>query len=105
MTDIQVQDLPRPEVTIEDKIHERKVQMLNSQFPELDPLMCSVLLKCPPELMEKLKADPSMWVTPQASTHVLTDHVTVTDPEPELPSQENTPTSSPRSILNNVNFN
>lgn len=96
------QDLPRPEVTDEEKIHETRVRLLNGQFPELDPLMCSVLLKCPPELMEKLKADPSMWVTPPASTHVLTTNVTISDPEPEPEqpiSPEQTPPTTPRSVL------
>jgi hypothetical protein len=96
---MEIQDLPRPEVSDEEKVHETKVKLLNSQFPELDPLMCSVLLKCPPELMEKLKADPSMWVTPSASTHVLVDNVSVSDPEPELPSPEQTPPTTPRSVL------
>jgi hypothetical protein len=59
------------------------VRLLNAQYPDLDPLMCSVLLKCPPELMEQLRKDPSMWITPQASTHLLTDHVSVSDPVPE----------------------
>jgi len=77
------QDLPRPEVSLEEKIHEHQVRLLNAQYPDLDPLMCSVLLKCPPELMEQLRKDPSMWITPQASTHLLTDHVSVSDPVPE----------------------
>ena len=96
-----VEDLPRPEISDEEKIHETKVRLLNSQFPNLDPLMCSVLLKCPPELMEKLKADPAMWITPPASTHVLTSNVTVSDPEPEPESvsPEQTPPGSPRSVL------
>lgn len=87
MTEVS-QELPRPEITLEEKIHEHQVRLLNAQYPALDPLMCSVLLKCPPELMEKLKNDPSMWVTPQASTHVLMDHVTVSDPVPEPESSE-----------------
>ena len=98
-----IEELPRPEVTDEEKVHETKIRLLNSQFPELDPLMCSVLLKCPPELMEKLKADPSMWVTPPASTHVLVGNVSVSDPDPEpeseLPSPEQTPPTTPRSVL------
>lgn len=76
------QDLPRPEVTLEEKIHEHQVRLLNAQYPDLDPLMCSVLLKCPPELMESLRKDPAMWVTPQATTQVLLGNVTVSDPEP-----------------------
>jgi len=91
MTEIQEhvnQDLPRPEVTLAEKIHEQQVKILNAQYPELDPLMCSVLLKCPPEIMEELKKDPAMWVTPQASTHVLYGNVTVSDPEPETHSIE-----------------
>lgn len=77
---ILTQDLPRPDTTLEEKIHEQQVKLLNAQHPELDPLMCSVLLKCPPELMEELKKDPAMWITPQASTHVLLGNVTVSDP-------------------------
>jgi hypothetical protein len=92
-----VEDLPRPEVTIEEKIHETNVRLLNEKFPLLDPLMCSVLLKCPPELMEKLKADPEMWKTPAASTHVLSSNVTVSDPEPE-----SSPPGSPRSVLESL---
>jgi len=88
----QLTDLPRPEVTDEEKVHETQVRLLNNQFPDLDPLMCSVLLKCPPELMAKLRADPAMWRTPPASTHVLTGNVIVSDPEPERPD-------SPRSVL------
>lgn len=95
-----IDDLPRPEVTLEEKLHETEVQLLNSKFPRLDPLMCSVLLKCPPELMEKLRADPSMWVTPPASTTVLTNCVSISDPEPPAPpSPEQTPPGSPRSVL------
>jgi hypothetical protein len=85
MTEIQEQvnqDLPRPEVSLAEKIHEQQVKILNAQHPELDPLMCSVLLKCPPELMEELRKDPAMWVTPQASTHVLHGNVIISDPEP-----------------------
>jgi hypothetical protein len=91
-----IEDLPRPEVTIDEKMHETQVRLLNSQFPELDPLMCSVLLKCPPDLMEKLKADPSMWITPSASTTELVGNVTVSDPEPE-------PSPDPVSNLNDPN--
>jgi hypothetical protein len=82
------QDLPRPEVSLEEKIHEQQVRLLNAQYPELDPLMCSVLLKCPPELMEELRKDPAMWITPQASSHVILGNITVSDsvPVPELES-------------------
>lgn len=72
-----VDDLPRPETSIEEKEHETRVRLLNSQFPTLDPLMCSVLLKCPTDLMEKLKADPLMWITPKASSTIITDAVTI----------------------------
>ena len=93
-----IDDLPRLEVSDEEKIHETRVRLLNQQFPLLDPLMCSVLLKCPPELMEKLKADPEMWKTPYASSHVLVGNVSVSDPEP---SPDHTPPTSPRSVLPN----
>lgn len=95
-----IADLPRPEVTLEEKLHETQVHLLNSKFPRLDPLMCSVLLKCPDDLMEKLKADPKMWITPPASSTVLLGNVTVSDPEPPAPpSPDQTPPGSPRSVL------
>jgi hypothetical protein len=81
-------DLPRPEVSDEEKIHETQVRLLNEKFPLLDPLMCSVLLKCPPELMAELRANQAMWITPPASSTVLTDNVSVSDAP-----------SSPRSVL------
>lgn len=98
-----MEELPRPEVSIEEKIHENEVRLLNERFPLLDPLMCSVLLKCPPELMQKLKADPNMWITPPARTYHLTENVSVSDPEPIQfnISPESTPPHSPRSILPN----
>ena len=89
-------DLPRPEVSDEEKIHETQVRLLNEKFPLLDPLMCSVLLKCPKELMEKLKADPEMWKTPHSTTHIITDAISISDPEPPI-----SPPDSPRSILPN----
>tara|TARA_R110000868_G_scaffold390230_1_gene659791 strand:+ start:464 stop:742 length:279 start_codon:yes stop_codon:yes gene_type:complete len=83
--------LPRPEVSIEEKMHETRVRFLNNQFPELDPLMCSVLLKCPQELMEKLKLDQSMWITPEAFSQSIIGNVSVSDAvSPEV---------SPRSVL------
>jgi len=91
-----IADLPRPEVTEEEKIHETQVRLFNEKFPLLDPLMCSVLLKCPPDLLEKLRADPAMWITPPASTQVLMGNVTVSDPEPPI-----SPPDSPRSVLPN----
>jgi hypothetical protein len=90
----QIEDLPRPEITVEEKLHETRVKMLNSQFPNLDPLMCSVLLKAPPELMKKLIEDPKMWIIPPATTTHLIGNVLVSDPEPEDDSQ-----LSPRSVL------
>jgi hypothetical protein len=77
--------LPRLEVSIEEKMHETRVRLLNNQFPELDPLMCSVLLKCPPELMEKLKADASMWITPEAFTQSIIGNVSVSDAPESTP--------------------
>jgi len=104
-----MEDLPRPEVSDEERMHETRVRLLNQQFPLLDPLMCSVLLKCPPDLMEKLKSCSLMWKTPPASSHVLLGNVSVSDPEPEpepepeptLPEPEQTPPVSPRSVLPN----
>ena len=95
-----MEDLPRPEITIDEKMHETEVRLLNEKFPMLDPLMCSVLLKCPKEVMEKLKADPSMWITPPARSFILTDSVSISDPESFNISPESTPPHSPRSILN-----
>lgn len=98
-----IYDLPRAEATLEEKLHETQVQLLNSKFPRLDPLMCSVLLKCPPEVMERLMKDPAMWVTPPESSTVLTNCVSVSDPEPPAPpSPDQTPPDSPRSVLENV---
>jgi len=96
------QDLPRSEISVEEKIHETNVRLLNSQFPSLDPLMCSVLLKCPPELMIKLKADPSMWITPQGSTTLLSNQITISDPpdSPDTPRSDSPDSpDSPRSVL------
>jgi hypothetical protein len=102
-----MEDLPRPEVSDEERIHETRVRLLNQQFPLLDPLMCSVLLKCPADVMEKLKSCSLMWKTPPASSHVLIGNVSVSDPEPEpepieaLPEPDHTPPVSPRSVLPN----
>ena len=92
----QIEDLPRPEITLEEKLHETQIKLLNSQFPNLDPLMCSVLLKTPPELMKTLIEDPKMWIIPPATTTHLYGNVSVSDPDPEPESESSL---SPRSVL------
>ena len=72
--------LPREEITLEEKIHETKVRLLNKNFPALDPLMCSVLLKTPDDLLKKLIDDPKMWVIPDKTETYLLDMVSVSDP-------------------------
>ena len=72
--------LPREEITLEEKIHETKVRLLNKNFPALDPLMCSVLLKTPDDLLKKLIDDPKMWVIPDKTETYLLNMVTISDP-------------------------
>jgi hypothetical protein len=85
----ELQPLKRIEATAEEKIHDRQIEKLQKDYPHLDNLMCSVLLKCPTELLAKLVADPSMWVIPEASSVSVSGMVSVSDPEP----------TSPRSVL------
>ena len=88
--------LPREEITLEEKIHETKVRLLNKNFPALDPLMCSVLLKTPDDLLKKLIDDPKMWVIPDKTETYLLDMVSVSDP---IDDGE----KSPKSVLENNN--
>ena len=88
--------LPREEITLEEKIHETKVRLLNKNFPALDPLMCSVLLKTPDDLLKKLIDDPKMWVIPDKTETYLFNMVSVSDP---IDDGE----KSPKSVLENNN--
>ena len=83
------------EHSMDERIHEEKVKQLYSKFPRLDPLMCSVLLKCPPDLLDDLISKPEMWVVEPQTTTLISDAVTISDPV----TQESTPPSSPRSVL------
>lgn len=74
--------LPKPEIDADELVHENLVRIYNQKYPLLDPLMCSVLLKCPPELLQQLKENPEMWITPPQTTTLLTENVTVSDPLP-----------------------
>ena len=89
--------LPRPEIDPYDRVHEERVRLFNAKFPRLDALMSSVLLKCPPELLDTLMKDPEMWKTPPQTSTVLSNNITVSDPV----SPDQTPPSSPRSVLPN----
>jgi len=80
--------LKRIEATAEEKIHDRQIEKLQKDYPHLDNLMCSVLLKCPQELLAQLVSDPSMWVVPDATSTSLSGMVSVSDPP-----------TSPRSVL------
>jgi hypothetical protein len=79
-TEPELQPLKRQKASPEELIHEQKVKELNEKYPLLDSLMCSVLLKCPPDLMEKLHADPKMWEIPDATSTVIMDAITISDP-------------------------
>ena len=74
--------LPKPEIDADELIHENLVRIYNEKYPLLDPLMCSVLLKCPPELLKQLKENPEMWIPPPQTTTLISDAVTVSDPLP-----------------------
>ena len=76
--------LPKPEIDPDELIHENLVRIYNQKYPLLDPLMCSVLLKCPPELLKELVSKPEMWVTPSPTTTLLTGNVSVSDPDSVL---------------------
>ena len=89
--------LPRPEIDPYERVHEERVRLFNAKFPRLDALMSSVLLKCPPELLDTLMKDPEMWKTPPQTSTVLSNNITVSDPV----SPDQTPPSSPRSVLPN----
>jgi len=81
------------EHSMDERIHETLVKQLYSKFPRLDPLMCSVLLKCPPDLLDDLISKPEMWVVEPQTTTLITSAVTISDPEPP---------SSPRSVLDSL---
>jgi len=70
--------LPKTEIDPEELIHQNLVRIFNEKFPLLDNLMCSALLKCPPELMNELISKPEMWITPSNTTTLLTDCITIT---------------------------
>lgn len=74
--------LPKPEIDSDELIHDNLVRIYNQKYPLLDPLMCSVLLKCPPELLQQLKDNPEMWITPSPTTTLISDAVSVSFPEP-----------------------
>ena len=93
-----MEPLKRVESTPEEKAHEQYVKELNLKYPMLDPLMCSVLLKCPKELFLRLQADPLMWIIPEATSTLLSGMVTVSDPV----SPDQTPPTSPRSVLDSI---
>jgi len=76
----ELQPLKRQKPTPEELEHERKIKELNEKYPLLDPLMCSVLLKCPADLLEKLRNDPKMWEVPPDTSTLIMDAVTITDP-------------------------
>ena len=94
----ELEPLKRIESTPEEKIHEQDVKDLNSKYPLLDPLMCSVLLKCPKALYRKLCDDPNMWIIPEPTSTLLSGMVSVSDPV-DLPTPDQTPEPSPRSVL------
>ena len=87
--------LPREEITLDEKLHETKVKFLNKNFPALDPLMCSVLLKTPDDLLKKLIEDPKMWIIQDKTETLLFNMVSVSDP---IDNEK-----SPRSVLENNN--
>ena len=75
----ELQPLKRQKASPEELAHEQAVKELNDKYPLLDPLMCSVLLKCPPDLMEKLRNDPKMWEIPEETSTVIMDAITISD--------------------------
>ena len=80
----ELQPLKRQKPSPEELIHEQKVKELNEKYPRLDPLMCSVLLKCPPDLLDKLIKDSNMWVVPEETSTLVMDAITISDaPSPE----------------------
>lgn len=70
--------LPKPEIDPDELIHDNLVRIYNEKYPLLDPLMCSVLLKCPPELLKQLKDNPEMWIIPPATSTLLSNNITIT---------------------------
>jgi hypothetical protein len=73
----ELKPLERLKPTKEELIHEQAIKDYNQRYPNLDPLMCSVLLKCPADLLSKLVDDPTMWVTPPATETVISDAITI----------------------------
>jgi hypothetical protein len=72
--------LPNPEIDPDELIHENLVRIYNQKYPQLDALMCSVLLKFPPELLKELVSKPEMWITPPQTSTLISDAVMISDP-------------------------
>ena len=65
-TNEDLQPLKRQKPSPEELSHENEIRLLIDKFPNMDPLMASVLLKCPKERLAELIKQPEMWVVPEA---------------------------------------
>ena len=76
----ELKPLERIQERMEDKIHEVKIKHFNERYPELDPLMCSVLLKLPKESLDEMMSKPELWITPKQEDFLIMGNVTISDP-------------------------
>jgi hypothetical protein len=66
---LSVLPLKKNKQPLSDLVLENKKRLLCTQYPNIDPLMAELILKCPQHLIDKFMSDPDYWLrAPEVET-------------------------------------